>query len=140
MMRVYARNMRSLCYCASLRAAARKATALYDHALASVGLNIAQFSLLRRIERFGPLSLTALAQACELDRSTVGRNVRVLERQGWVTQGEAQDLREAVVRLSAAGVDVLRRGAPLWRAAQERVESILGAEGAHGLLALPESL
>jgi DNA-binding MarR family transcriptional regulator len=140
MMRVYARNMRSLCYCASLRAAARKATSLYDDGLASVGLNIAQFSLLRRIERCGPLSLTALAQTCELDRSTVGRNVRVLERKGWVTPAAAQDLREAAVRLSPEGAEVLRRGAPLWRAAQERIESVLGAEGARGLLELPERL
>jgi DNA-binding MarR family transcriptional regulator len=132
--------MQSICYCSSLRAAARKTTALYDDALAPIGLNIAQFALLRRIERRGPLSLTALAQICELDRSTVGRNVKVLERTGWVICAEADDLREASVRLSAAGADVLRRGAPLWRTAQERIEAILGAAGAKGLLSLSQSL
>ena len=132
--------MQSLCYCANLRSAARKATALYDDALAPVGLTVAQFSLLRRIERRGPLSLTALAQICELDRSTVGRNVKVLEREGWVVGAAADDLREASVRLSAAGEDVLRKGAPLWRTAQERIEAVLGAEGAKGLLSLSRSL
>ena len=52
-LRVYTR-MASVCYCSSLRAAARKTTALYDAALAPVGINVAQFGLLRRIERAQP--------------------------------------------------------------------------------------
>jgi len=132
--------MQTICYCSSLRSAARKVTALYDEALAPAGLTVAQFALLRRIERKGPLSLTALAQLSDLDRSTVGRNVKVLEREGWAACAEAADLREAAVSVTAAGADALRRAAPLWRSAQERIEAILGAESAKGLLRLSRSL
>ncbi len=38
--------MKTPCYCAALRVAARKTTALYDEELAAVGINLAQFSLL----------------------------------------------------------------------------------------------
>ena len=114
------------CYCAAVRAAARKATALYDAALAPVGINVAQFSLLRRIERMGPVSLTELGREAELDRSTVGRNVKVLARLRLVRLAPAEDQREAAVRLTRAGAEALRRAAPLWEEAQRRIEAALG--------------
>ena len=104
--RVYTR-MASICYCASLRAAARKTTALYDAALAPVGINVAQFALLRRIERAQPVSLTEIGRLADLDRSTVGRNVKVLERLGLVRLAAAEDQREAAVTLTPAGAEAL---------------------------------
>ena len=92
--------MKPVCYCSSLRAAARKTTALYDSALAPVGINVAQFALLRRIERAQPVSLTELGRLADLDRSTVGRNVKVLERLGLVRLASAEDQREAPVTLT----------------------------------------
>ena len=101
----------SVCYCASLRAAARKATALYDARLAPAGLNIAQFALLRKIERAQSVSLTELGRLAALDRSTVGRNVKVLERIGLVRISAADDHREAAVTLTSAGAETLAQGA-----------------------------
>ncbi len=72
--------MKTACYCAALREAARKTTALYDAALEPAGVTLAQFSLMRRIERAGAVSLSELGRMAELDRSTVGRNVKVLAR------------------------------------------------------------
>ena len=132
--------MRSPCYCASLRAAARKATALYDAALAPAGVNVAQYGLLRRVERRGTVSLTELGRLSELDRSTVGRNARVLERLGLVRLATADDQREAAVSLTEKGVETLCRAAPMWEAAQARVEGALGAAGAETLRALAQSL
>ena len=115
--------MAAPCYCIALRAAARKVTTLYDSALEPTGVNIAQFSLLRRIERAGSVSLTELARLAELDRSTMGRNARVLERLGLVRIAAGADQREATVILTEQGSDVLRRGAPLWDGAQRRIEA-----------------
>ena len=50
------------CYCAALRIATRKTTAIYDEALAPAGIGLAQFSLLRKIERGGRLSLSELGR------------------------------------------------------------------------------
>ncbi len=129
-----------MCYCAAVRAAARKTTALYDAALAPAGINVAQFSLLRRIERVGPVSLTELGREAELDRSTVGRNVKVLERLQLVRLAPAEDQREAAVRLTRAGAEALRRATPLWEGAQRRIEAALGADGAGQLRTLATSL
>jgi DNA-binding MarR family transcriptional regulator len=132
--------MRTPCYCAVLRVASRKTTALYDEALAPAGIGVAQFSLMRRIKGVGTVSLTDLARLTELDRSTVGRNVKVLERIGLVAEIAAEDQRETTVALTEAGRETLRRARPLWIEAQRRVEAALGEAGAETLRALAQSL
>jgi DNA-binding MarR family transcriptional regulator len=128
--------MARACYCAVLRTAARKMTALYDEALKPVGIQLAQFSLLRSIERTEPVSLTELGRRTELDRSTVGRNVRLLQRMGLVRIAPGA---EATVCLEEAGRAVLQEGAPLWNRAQRSVEAKLGAKAAVQLRDLLES-
>lgn len=128
------------CYCVSIRKAARKVTAHYDAALAPVGVNLAQFSLLRTIARRAPLSLTELGRLTELDRSTVGRNVKILERMGLVAMSGGKDHREAMAMLAPQGARVLYEGAPLWDATQRSIETTLGPDAARQLQTLLHSL
>lgn len=110
-----------------LRLATRRIGSVYDRALAPVGINIAQFSLLRTIQRRQPVSLTELARSVELDRSTLGRNVRVLERLGLAAMDRGKDdHREAAVKLTARGVDILQQAVPLWGDCQRKIETQLG--------------
>ncbi|CAM5773110.1 MarR family transcriptional regulator [Labrys miyagiensis] len=128
------------CYCFSLRKAARKVSSIYDEALAPVGVNIGQFGMLRRIDRAGMVSLTVLGRLCALDRSTVGRNVRVLEQLGLVRSATGADQREAVLTLTDRGKQTLAEGASLWDAAQARIERTLGEPDAGRLLSLLQAL
>lgn len=73
----------SECICTHLRRAARGVSRHYDEALAGFGVNVAQFSLLRHLQRLDRPSITTLAEAMGLERSTLGRNLRVLEAEGW---------------------------------------------------------
>jgi len=132
--------MRTLCYCAAVRTAARKTTALYDAILEPAGVTLAQYSLLRRIERAGTVSLTKLGRLAELDRSTVGRNVKALEELRLVRLGRTNDQREAAVLLTRAGEQALKRAFPLWEEAQRRVEDAVGAAQAAELRTLALSL
>ncbi len=72
----------SHCHCILLRKASRKVSSYYDEALAPLGVNIAQFSLLRNINRTAPVSLTDLAARVELDRSTLAAMQKCWR--GWV--------------------------------------------------------
>jgi DNA-binding MarR family transcriptional regulator len=121
--------MAKSCYCTALRKAARRMTSLYDDALAPVGVNIAQFSLLRNVARSETVSLTDLGQQIELDRSTVGRNVKVLVKAGLLNLSKGKDQREAMLALTDNGRKVLADGAPLWEAVQGKVERALGSNG-----------
>ncbi|WP_343312478.1 MarR family winged helix-turn-helix transcriptional regulator [Brucella sp. BE17] len=117
------------CFCTLLRQATRKTSAVYDGALAPLGINVAQFSLLRRLERKGALSLTELAHDADLDRSTIGRNAKVLQRMELIEPVQTTDHRVNKVQLTATGHDLLLRGAPLWDKAQEAIEIKLGDDG-----------
>lgn len=107
--------------------------ARYDDALAPFGIGVAQFSMLRSVERGGPLPLTELGHRLELDRSTVGRNVRVLQKMGLLMLGRGKDQREALVALTAQGRETLAAAFPIWERVQEEMEERLGEADATAL-------
>jgi DNA-binding MarR family transcriptional regulator len=126
-----------------MRRATRRVTAIYDEALAPVGVNVAQWALLRNLARSPrrPVSIQELADSADLERSTASRNVRVLARLGLVRVGGSQDDRRvSAVELTDRAMSVLERGEPLWLRAQERVEELLGAREAGALRSLLHSL
>ena len=138
---VYTRSMREThCYRVLLNRASRKVSALYDEALAPLGVSIAQFNLIRVIISMEPVSVTDLAAFVELERSTVGRNGRVLKRLGLVKMSHGSDQREALFSLTEKGHEVLKRGLPLWDSVQHGIEENLGADKARQLQRLLASL
>ncbi len=114
------------CLCTSLRQAALAATRFYDGALQSTGLKITMFRLLRRIGESGAPTMTGLAEIVQLDRSTLGRNLRVLERLGLVRLSEGEDERTRTIELTTAGLKKLQAALPLWASAQRRMKKRLG--------------
>jgi DNA-binding MarR family transcriptional regulator len=118
----------SSCYCILLRKASRRLSARYDEALEPFGINIGQFSHMRTIIRNEPVSLTELAVLLELDRSTVGRNTKVLERMGLVETVTGEDQREALLQLSKEGRALLRAAEPVWEDVQVRIDERLGED------------
>ncbi|UFQ96226.1 MarR family winged helix-turn-helix transcriptional regulator [Pseudomonas wenzhouensis] len=128
------------CLCTQLRRASRGVTRRYDDALAAVGLGAAQFSLLRHVQRLTQPSISVLADAMGLDRSTLGRNLRVLAEQGLVQLGEGRDLRAREVRLTEAGLQRIGQALPLWEQVQRELNAWLGAERRAELMSLLEEL
>lgn len=118
----------SSCYCILLRQASRRLSALYDEALQPFGINIGQFSHIRNISRMEPVSLTDLGAAMDLDRSTVGRNTKVLVRMGIVETVSGEDQREALLQLSAAGRALLAATTPVWDEVQVGIDARLGED------------
>lgn len=121
------------CYCVKLRAATRKVGEVYDRALEPLGINVAQLSLLRRIRAAEPVNFTDLGKMVALERSTIGRNLRVLERIGLVLLGPGGDQRETVARLTEAGQEILNLAGPVWDECQKKVEDKIGEQGVETL-------
>ena len=122
------------CHCQALRQAARRATAFYDAAMAPYGLRISQFSLLVRLGRAGALSQQGLAAELGLDRTTLARNLRPLERDGLVASvPDPQDRRVRRLTVTAAGRELMEAALPAWTAAQARFEARYGASEAAAL-------
>ena len=118
------------CLCTSLRQAALAATQIYDEALEPSGLKITMFRLLRRISEAGQPTISELARIVDLDRSTLGRNLKVLERSGHVQLSGGQDERSKIVSLTAKGRARFERALPLWAKAQRTMQARLGDEKA----------
>lgn len=130
----------SQCLCINLRRAARGVSRYYDGALDGFGINVAQYSLLCNLQRLEQPSISTLAEAMGLDRSTLGRNLRVLEGEGLVRMDEGEDQRNRIVQLTQAGHERLAAALPAWEAAQQRLVDKLGAEKRATLLALLDEL
>ncbi|MEX0839861.1 MAG: MarR family transcriptional regulator [Parvibaculum sp.] len=114
--------------CAALRArmAARKLTRLYDKALRPVGLKITQFTLLIAVEEGRATSLSALADMLALERSSLVRNVKLLEEAGLIDAAPTGEGRSLGLKLTKAGRRKLTDALPLWKEAQDAVERDLG--------------
>ena len=122
------------CHCQALRQAARRVSALYDAALAPLGLRVSQYGILARLQAGGPRGIQALAAGLVMDRTTLGRNIRPLERDGLLAAiPDPADRRARLLALTPAGADLLRRAAPAWQAAQAAYEAQYGTEAAAGL-------
>ncbi|AMS16706.1 MULTISPECIES: MarR family winged helix-turn-helix transcriptional regulator [Pseudomonas] len=130
----------SQCLCTNLRRAARGVSRFYDGALDGFGINVAQYSLLSNLQRLDQPSISSLAEAMGLDRSTLGRNLRVLEGEGLVRLSEGEDQRNRIVQLTDEGQQRLLAALPAWEAAQQRLIDRLGAEKRETLLALLNEL
>ncbi|MCC6983884.1 MAG: winged helix-turn-helix transcriptional regulator [Bauldia sp.] len=128
------------CLCSTVRRAARAVTSLYDEALEAAGIKATQFALLRHARRLGAPSITALAEAAALDRSTLGRNLRVLAREGLVRLGPGSDERTRTVKVTAKGARHIEAATPLWEEAQARLAASLGAEKRKALLRIAADL
>lgn len=116
------------CLCTSLRQTAHAMTAIYDEALAPSGLKITMFRVLRRLAEAQEPTITELAAIVDLDRSSLGRNLKVLERDGLVAFGGGEDERKKVVRLTTKGKAALAKAKPLWLGVQRRMKAKLSAE------------
>lgn len=117
----------SPCHCAMLRKATRRVSQAYDTALAPAGLKTTQYTLLSAINRAGQPALNELAAILVMDRSTLGHNLRPLEREGLVEMlPDPADARSRRVRLTAQGRTRQAEARLLWEKMQARFEETFG--------------
>jgi DNA-binding MarR family transcriptional regulator len=109
------------CACRNLRRTARAVTQLYDDTLRPSRLRITQFTLLVAVALSEPVPITRLADALDLDRTTLARDLRPLTERGLLEITAGEDKRTRMVRLTVQGREAIARAYPLWRQAQARL-------------------
>jgi DNA-binding MarR family transcriptional regulator len=117
-----------ICVCATARMAARSLTRIYDRALEPAGIRTTQFSVLARLLEEGPLPLTHLAGRLAMDRTTLARDLRPLERRGLVAISVGTDRRVRMAELTPAGRRLVDEVRPLWKQVQRDVRAQLGPD------------
>ena len=109
-----------------VRRAARVVGNFYDVHLKSEGLKGTQFTLLNAIFLNPSITITQLADYLLLNRTTLNRNLKPLERQGLGRTSHGKDQRTRVLKLTQEGRDILQRALPLWLEAQSGIVETLG--------------
>jgi DNA-binding MarR family transcriptional regulator len=114
-----------VCACATARHVARVLTQMYDGRLRASGLEAPQFALMMTLDQQGPCSQIALGRRAALDKTTISRNLKLLERNGWIECSVANDRRERQVTLTAEGRKRLTAAKPEWKKAQNELRSAM---------------
>ncbi|SRR6266851_7219638 len=122
------------CNCLALRQAARHVTQFYDQCLAPAGLRATQLSILVNLKLLGPLTINALARELVMDRTTLGRTMLPLERDGLIVIKDGiLDRRSKELQLTKAGAERHRVAGRLWSEAQMQFQATFGGERASAL-------
>jgi DNA-binding MarR family transcriptional regulator len=107
----------STCLCLGIQRAGRAIARHFDEAFRPLGLNNGQFSLLMTLNRPTPLTVGGLARELTMDRTTITRNLKPLERRGLLKiQPDEQDLRAKRIALTNTGRALLLKALPRWTA------------------------
>src|SRR5450631_3803659 len=109
------------CVCGNLRMAARAVTAVYDRHLRDAGVQASQMAVLWAVAGGVGLSVKELAGRVAMDETTMIRNLRGLERKGWVRLAVGNDRRRRLPSLTDSGRAVFAEALPLWKEAQKEV-------------------
>lgn len=128
---------KSTCYCTNLRRCANIAADFYDRELQASGLTVSQYYLLINLQRLENANITHWAAFVGLERSTMVRNIKVLDSRGFLERREGPGKTFA---LSKAGQTALEEAVPLWEAAQRQMELSLGEEDVQALLRIGAKL
>ena len=122
------------CTCFKLRRLTRRVTAVYDRALSAAGLRVTQYSLLAQIRRLRSVSMSELAEALDMDRTTLTRNLKPLQQAQWVeVEPSPEDARIRLVRITPSGEKQWQAARVHWRRAQAEVNTTLGQPELAGL-------
>ena len=114
--------------------ASRVVSQVYRKELRSSGLLPTQFSMVIAMALLGPVSISNLAEVLVMDRTTLSRNLKPLDRQRLIGIEPGEDQRQRIVPLTEQGEERLAHALPLWEQAQARVVKRLGEERCINLL------
>ena len=116
------------CTSFKVRQLSRRLSQHYDAEVSKSGLKTTQYSLLSNLARIGPSRPVDLASELKMTASTLSRNLQPLIAAGWISLGAGADARSRLVQITEEG-DAKRREAQLhWKAAQQKLNALLGVE------------
>jgi len=116
------------CSCFYLRRAARLVTRQYAETMKPTGLKSGQFSILATLSHQGTQTITELAERMGLERTSLSRTLRPLEKDGLIHVTEEKEKRRRFVELTKQGEATYKKALPLWNQAQSQYKKQLGVQ------------
>ena len=114
------------CVCFNLRWVTRKVTQFFDAEMRRHGIRPTQGTILAALNAKDSWSMAELSDWLGMDRTTLVRNLRPLQRDGLVELGGGGRGKLVELAITAKGRKQLGKLTPAWRAAQSAVVKTLG--------------
>ncbi len=118
----------------------RTISGIYNEALRPLGLTVAQLNLLVVVAKCGSVSPGEAAERLNMDKSTMSRNVRLMEDHDWLSVSPGPSGRSRSLTIESKGRKLIEKALPLWQGAQERAEELLGERGARSIYTISDTL
>ena len=116
----------SLCPAFNIRAASRIITQLFDEILKPSGLQVTQFTVLVGVFILDSPTISKLAKGLVMDRTTLTRGLKPLEKEGLIKIVSGEDKRTHFVIITPKGKSALDRTLPYWEKARAVVSKEFG--------------
>jgi len=131
--RTIARTIAAECVGVRVRMLNRAMTRIYDRLLRPHGIKFSQMNILTAVTLSGPVQPIEVTRILSIEKSTLSRNVAIMEANGWIESLAGDVGNTRLLRVTRKGGRLLERAAPAWSAAQEQVTSLLGERTATAL-------
>jgi DNA-binding MarR family transcriptional regulator len=116
------------CVCFNLRAATRAVTRFFDSEVRRLGIRPTQTPILGALQAKDGWSMAELSDWLGMERTTLLRNLRPLQRDGLVRAKGVGRGGHVKLEITEKGRAALIKLLPAWRAAQDKVVATLGKE------------
>ena len=113
------------CTCFNVRRVSRVITQFFDAEVRRHGMRPTQTPILRALQAKANWSMAELSEWLGMERTTLLRNLRPLQRDGLVRVNGAGG-GPVELSITEKGRETLAQAMPAWRAAQEQVVAVLG--------------
>lgn len=124
----YYEAINARCCCFNMRKVMRAVTQFFDRYLEPVELRSTQLTLLIALSAIHAKTLTEIAENLVMDRTTLTRNLKPLEKLELITTIQPIDKRSKAYVLTEKGKLLVAKAIPLWEEAQNSIVHTLGAE------------
>jgi DNA-binding MarR family transcriptional regulator len=114
------------CVCFNLRWVTRAVTQFYDAEMRRHGIRPTQGSILAALSARDSWNMAELSDALGMDRTTLVRNLRPLQRDGFVGADGGGRGSRVELSITAKGRKQIEKLAPAWKSAQNAVVKTLG--------------
>ena len=133
-------RMANECLAMRIRVLNRAITGLYDEALRHLGVKVSQMNILVVTAKLGVAHPGRICDILHMDASTLSRNAERMVGQGWLEVVPGDDARMQPLRVTGAGMKLLKSATPGWEKAQAQARALLGDSGSALLIATASKL
>ncbi len=116
------------CVYFNLKKTSRMVGQMYNRHMRNSGLKGTQYTLLRALSHSGRVAVSKFAERMDIDRTTLTRNLKLLEKEGLIRIESGQDRRVRFIELTDEGDAALKKAQPLWVKAQSEMLERIGPD------------